>query len=59
MQPTQFSMKPLANHVPVTSNNSSDKRIRTDPAPPALSKLKRPQEMPSIRACELGIHKTD
>ena len=59
MQPAQLSMKPLTNHLTVTHNNSSDERIGTDPPPPALSKLQRPQEMPSIRACELGIHKTD
>jgi hypothetical protein len=55
----QLSMESLANHVPVTNNHSSDKRIRTHPPPPALSKLKRSQEMPSIRACELRIHTTD
>jgi hypothetical protein len=59
MQPTQFGMKPLANHIPTPNNNSSDKRIRTHPPPPILSQLQRSQEMPSIRACELGIHKTD
>ncbi len=56
MQPTQLSMKPLANHLPFTNHNGTDKRIGTHPPPTALGKLKRPQEMPSIRACELGIH---
>ena len=59
MQPTQFSMKPLANHLALTNNNSSDKRIRAHPPPPALSKLKRLAHMCSFRACELRVHRTD
>lgn len=59
MQPTQLSMKPLADRLPVTNNDSSDKRIGTHPPPALLSKRQRSQEMPSIRGCELGIHATD
>ena len=59
MQAPKLGVKPLANYVPVTNNNSSDKRIGTHSPPPALSKLQRPREMAPIRACELGIHATD
>jgi len=52
-------MKPLADHLAVTRNDGSDKRIGTDPPPPALRKLKSPPEMGFVRACELPIHRTD
>jgi hypothetical protein len=59
MQATQLGMKPLADHIPVSHDDSSDERIRADSTPPALSKLQRPREMPLIRGCELAIHATD
>lgn len=59
MQPTELSMKPLANHTPVTHHDGTDKRIGTDTTPPTLSKLQRSREMPTIRACQLRIHRTD
>jgi hypothetical protein len=59
MQLAQFSVKPLTDHLAVPHNNSSDKRIRADPAPPALRKLSSPPQMDFIRACELRIHRTD
>ena len=59
MQPAQFSVKPLTNHLAVTHDHSSDKRIRTDPPTPALRELQRPPKMLSIRACQLRFHATD
>ena len=59
MQSPQLGMKPLANHTAITHNNSSDKRIGTNPTAPALRQLKRPREMRPIRACQLRIHATD
>jgi hypothetical protein len=55
----QFSVPPLADHLAVTHDNRSDERIRADSAPSALRKLKRSQEMPSIRGCELRVHAVD
>ncbi len=52
-------MKPLADHLTATHNNSSDKRIGADPPAPTLRKLQRPRKMAPIRACELRIHRTD
>jgi hypothetical protein len=59
MQPAQLSVKPLADDIPISHNNSSDKRIRTHLAPPVLGKLKRMAHMCSFRACELRVHRTD
>lgn len=59
VQTPKLSVKPLADHLAVTHNNSSDKRIGTDPPTPTLRKLQRPREMAPIRACELGVHETD
>jgi hypothetical protein len=59
VQATQLSVKPLANHLAITHNNSSDKGIGTDSSPSTLRKLKGPQEMPSIHGCELRSHTTD
>lgn len=59
MKLSQFGVEPLANHLAISHNNSSDERIGTDSPPPALSKLQRTLEMLAIRACELGFHETD
>jgi hypothetical protein len=59
MQSPKLGMKPLAEYLPLANNNSSNKRIRADPTPPALRKLKRLREMPPVRGCELAIHATD
>jgi hypothetical protein len=59
MQLAKFSMKPLADHLTIPHNHSSDKRIRADSPSPILRKLKRPLQVGSVRACELGIHRTD
>ncbi len=59
MQASKLRMKPLANHLALAHNNSSDKGIGTDPPTPALGKLQRPREMAPIRAWELRIHRTD
>jgi hypothetical protein len=59
MQVPQLSMKPLADHLSVPHNHSSDKRIGADFPAPTLCKLKRPLQMGLIRACELRIHRTD
>jgi hypothetical protein len=59
MQATKLSVKPLADHLTVPDNNSSDERIGTDPPAPTLGKLQRPRKLAPIRACELRIHRTD
>ena len=59
MQVAQFGVKPLANHRIAPSNYSSNKRVRTDSTPSTLRKLKSPPQVFPIRACELGIHRTD
>jgi hypothetical protein len=49
MQSAQLSMKPLADNLPVTHNDSSHKGVRADPPPPTLSKLQSSPQMTSIR----------
>jgi hypothetical protein len=59
METAKLRMKPLADHLTLAHDNSSDKRIGADPPTPTLRKLQRPREMAPIRACELRIHRTD
>jgi hypothetical protein len=56
VKPTQFSMKPLADHRAVTHDNRSHQRVRTNPPAPKLSKLQSPLQMSLIRGRKLGIH---
>jgi hypothetical protein len=44
MEPAQFRMEALAEHLTATYHYSSDKRIRTDSPAPALRKLQRSRE---------------
>jgi hypothetical protein len=59
VQPAQFNVKALADHLIVTHEDRSNERIGADPPAPAIGKLERPAQMPSIRACERGVHATD
>jgi hypothetical protein len=59
MQLPQLSVKSLTNHLALTHNDSSDKRIGTDPTTPALRKLASPPQVGFIHACQLRIHRTD
>jgi len=59
MQIAKLRVKPLADHVPITDHNRSNKRVRTNSPAPALSKLKSSSQVRPVSACELGIHATD
>jgi hypothetical protein len=59
VQIAELGVKPLTDNLAITHNDSSNKRIRTDPPPPALRKLTSPPQVSFIRACELRIHRTD
>jgi hypothetical protein len=56
MQIPKLSVKPLANHLAITHNDSPHERIRTDPPPPILRQPKCPQQVPTIRSCQRSIH---
>jgi hypothetical protein len=56
MQISQFRMEPLANDLAISHNDRTHQRIRTDPPPPALSKLKRPPQVLTIRSCKRRSH---
>ncbi len=49
VQPPQLSMKPLANYLPATHNNSSNQRIRANTPTPPLSKRQSSLQMLLIR----------
>jgi hypothetical protein len=49
MQSAQLSMKPLADHNPVTHNHSSNQGVRAYTPAPTLSKLQNSPQMTSIR----------
>jgi hypothetical protein len=59
MQIAELSMKSLPDDRAIAHDHRADERIRTDPTTPALRHLKSSSEVRSIRACELGSHKTD
>ncbi len=59
MQTAELRVKPLADRLAIAHHNSSDERIGTHLAPPALGQLQRSTKMAPIRACELGVHTTD
>jgi hypothetical protein len=56
VQPPQLGMKPFADYIPTTRNDSSHQRIRANPPAPALSKLQSSPQMTSIRVSEQGFH---
>jgi len=45
MQPTQLSMKPLANNLPIPHNNSSHQRVGANAPAPTLSKHQSSPQM--------------
>jgi hypothetical protein len=49
MQPTQLSMKPFADHLPVPHHQSSHQGVRANTPAPTLSKLQSSLQMTSIR----------
>jgi len=59
VQIAQLSVKSLTDHLAVSHDDSSDERIGTDPATPALGKFAGLPQMGFIRACQLRIHRTD
>jgi hypothetical protein len=56
MKAAQFRMEPLANHVAITHDDSTNERIRTNPPTPMLRQLKSSPQMTLIRSSKLRIH---
>jgi len=56
MQLAQFSMKPLANHFPVTHNDRSNQGIRANSPTSELRKLKSPSQVFAVRSFQRGVH---
>jgi len=48
MQPPQFRMKPLADHLAISDDHSSNQRIGADPTTPPLSQLESPLQVSLI-----------
>ncbi len=59
VESTELRVKSLADDLAIAYDDRAHQGIRANPPASALSKLKRPAQMGSIRGCDLAAHRTD